>query len=130
MQSRVRRLLRILLSSKRSRRLCARGRLRSTRRPVTSLPSLPSSAQRRRLSPASAQEYGADPFVAQGVLVSRIEGGFAQQIGVQAGDFIREVNGQKITDTAGLAAVLLVPARSWTLVIEREGQIITARFSG
>ena len=82
------------------------------------------------LSPASAQEFGVDPFVAQGVLVSGVEGGFAQQIGVQRGDFIREVNGQKIADTAGLAAALLVPARSWTLVIEREGQIITARFSG
>ncbi|MDB5483315.1 MAG: protease Do [Caulobacteraceae bacterium] len=80
------------------------------------------------MSPASAQQYGADPFTAQGVLVTQIGGGYAQSIGVQAGDFIREVNGQKIASTADLAAALQTPSHGWTIVIQRAGQIITARF--
>jgi S1-C subfamily serine protease len=80
------------------------------------------------VSPASAQEYGADPFSAQGVLVTQTGGGVAQSIGVQAGDFIREVNGQKILTTADLAAALQAPAHGWTIVIQRAGQTITARF--
>jgi Do/DeqQ family serine protease len=80
------------------------------------------------VSPASAQQYGADPFSSQGVLVTQTGGGFAQNIGVQPGDFIREVNGQKISSTADLAAALQAPARGWTIVIQRGGQVITARF--
>jgi S1-C subfamily serine protease len=80
------------------------------------------------VSPASAQQYGADPFSAQGVLVTQTDGGYAQTIGVHAGDFIREVNGQKVATTAELAAALQAPTRTWTIVIQRAGQIITARF--
>ncbi len=80
------------------------------------------------VSPASAQQYGADPFSAQGVLVTQTDGGYAQSIGVRTGDFIREVNGQKIATTAGLAAALQAPSHGWTIVIQRAGQTITARF--
>jgi Do/DeqQ family serine protease len=80
------------------------------------------------VSPATAQQYGVDPFVSRGVLVTQIEGGAAQSIGVQPGDFIREVNGQKIASTADLVAAVQVPARSWVVTIQRGGQIITARF--
>jgi Do/DeqQ family serine protease len=79
------------------------------------------------VSPASAQQYGADPFSSQGVLVTQTGGG-AQVIGVQPGDFIREVNGQKVTTTADLAAALAVPAHGWTIVIQRGERTITARF--
>jgi S1-C subfamily serine protease len=79
------------------------------------------------VSPASAQQYGADPFLSQGVLVTQAGGG-AQMIGVRAGDFIREVNGQKIATTADLATALEASVRGWTIVIQRAGQIITARF--
>ena len=82
------------------------------------------------LSPASAQEHGVDPFVGQGVMVVQIDAGFAQTIGVQPGDFVREVNGQKIAATADLVAAVQTPARAWTIVIQRNGQVITARFSG
>ena len=82
------------------------------------------------VSPASAQRYGVDPFAAQGVLVTRIDAGPAQNIGVQVGDFIREINGQKIATTADLAAAVQSQTPSWTIVIQRAGQIITARFTG
>jgi S1-C subfamily serine protease len=50
-------------------------------------------------------------------------------IGLQPGDFIREINGQKIDSTADLAAAVGAPGRSWSVTIQRAGQLITARFS-
>jgi Do/DeqQ family serine protease len=82
------------------------------------------------VSPAAAQQYGVDPFAAQGVLVTAVAPGFAQSIGVQTGDFIRVVNGTKIASTADLQAVVAAQAPSWTMTIERAGQMITARFRG
>ena len=82
------------------------------------------------LSPATALKYGVDPFAAQGVLVTKISGGFAQSIGLQAGDFVRGVNGVAITSTAALQAAVQAGARGWVLNIQRGGQMITARFGG
>jgi Do/DeqQ family serine protease len=82
------------------------------------------------VSPATAQQYGVDPFVAKGVLVAQIDSGYAQNVGVQTGDFIREVNGQKISDTAELAEAMGARAASWLLSIQRGNQVITARFGG
>ncbi len=119
------------------------GQIRSVRLTVEGPPSTPAPDLRTiagrnpltgatvvNLSPASALQYGVDPFAAQGVLVTDIQAGFAQTIGVQPNDFIREINGQKITSTAELAAVVQAPAHGWMIVIERNGQTITARFSG
>jgi S1-C subfamily serine protease len=82
------------------------------------------------VSPAAAQQYGVDPFGAQGVLVTEIGAGYAQSIGLQAGDYIRQVNGQKIATTADLAAALAAPANGWSVTIQRGQQTINARFSG
>ncbi|MEP6967633.1 MAG: PDZ domain-containing protein, partial [Pseudomonadota bacterium] len=82
------------------------------------------------LSPAAAYEYGADPFGGQGVLVTRVDQGYAQTIGLQPGDFIREINGVKIATTGDVAAALQTPVRAWTLAIQRAGRLITARFQG
>ncbi len=82
------------------------------------------------LSPATAYEYGVDPFAGRGVVVVSVDGGFAQSLGLQPGDFIREVNGRKITDTASLVSATAANAANWTLVIERAGRLITAQFGG
>ncbi|MEO8927057.1 MAG: Do family serine endopeptidase [Caulobacteraceae bacterium] len=82
------------------------------------------------VSPAAAYRYGVDPFSAQGVLVTAVNPGFAQQIGLQAGDFIREINGRKVATTAELAAALQSGPRGWTLAIQRGDRVITARFQG
>jgi Do/DeqQ family serine protease len=82
------------------------------------------------LSPAAALENGTDPFAGRGVMVTKVEGGFAQTIGLRAGDFIRQINGRPIASTADLALAVKTPASSWTLAIERGGQTITAQFSG
>jgi Do/DeqQ family serine protease len=82
------------------------------------------------LSPASAQEFGVDPFAGHGVLVTAVGPGFAGNIGLRPGDFIRQVNGEPIASTAGLQAALGRPARAWTLQIQRGEQLITASFGG
>jgi len=82
------------------------------------------------ISPAEALRHGVDAFVADGVLVTAVAPGYGQAIGVRAGDIIREVNGRKITTTADLEAAVAISASTWSLAIERNGQIIRARFTG
>jgi S1-C subfamily serine protease len=79
------------------------------------------------LSPAAASDLGLDPFAGQGVVITAINAGYAGNLGLRPGDFIREVNGTKIETTAQLEQVLGVAAQTWTLVIERGGQTITAQ---
>ncbi len=81
-------------------------------------------------SPASAYQYGFDPFSGHGVLVTRLEAGYAQNIGLQPGDFIREVNGRKIDTTRDLINAVQSGGHVWTMSIERGGRIINARFQG
>ena len=82
------------------------------------------------LSPAAAEELGADPFSGRGVLVIRVAGGYAVNLGLQPGDFIRAVNGAPIATVAALAAALATPSNVWTIQIERGGQMITAQVRG
>ncbi|HEY2708384.1 MAG TPA: Do family serine endopeptidase [Caulobacteraceae bacterium] len=82
------------------------------------------------LSPAAATDLGLDPFAGTGVIVTGIAGGYAARLGLQPGDFIRSVNGLSINTVAGLSAAISAPAQTWTLVIERNGQRITAQVQG
>jgi S1-C subfamily serine protease len=82
------------------------------------------------LSPAAALEQGVDPFSGSGVVVSKVEGGFAQSMGLQPGDFIRAINGRAITSTADVTAAVAAPGSGWRLTIERGGRTISAQFSG
>lgn len=80
------------------------------------------------LSPATAYAIGLDPFAGRGVLVTQVGQGYAQTIGLQRGDFIREINGQPVATTADLARIVTSGARAWTVTIERDGRRITAQF--
>jgi Do/DeqQ family serine protease len=82
------------------------------------------------LSPAAALDRGLDPFSGAGVIIERIDAGFAQTWGLRPGDFIRQINGRKIATTADVTAALAAPTATWTMAIERGGQVITARFGG
>ncbi len=81
------------------------------------------------LSPAVADEIGADPFAGRGVVVLR-SGGPAQGVGLRPGDIIRAVNGKEIRSVGDLTAAVAVRARVWQVTIERDGQRITAQFRG
>jgi Do/DeqQ family serine protease len=79
------------------------------------------------LSPAVAQELGADPFAGKGVLITKVGQGFALNAGLRPGDLVREINGRAITTTADLQAVASAQGGNWVVTIERGGQRITAR---
>jgi Do/DeqQ family serine protease len=78
------------------------------------------------LSPAVAEELGLDPFGGKGVLISKIDGGAAQRLGLQRGDLIRSVNGRAIQTVRDLTGAVAVRAAVWQLTIERNGQQVTA----
>ena len=81
------------------------------------------------LSPAAAQDLGADPFAARGVMISKIgEEGLANQVGVQPGDIIKAINGQPIRTTADLQQALSGAGGAWRLTIQRDGQEISGNF--
>ena len=82
------------------------------------------------LSPAAADQLGLDPFSGVGVVVTGVSGGYAARLGLQPGDFIREVNGAPISTVASLAAALATPAQTWSITIERNGQTIRAQVQG
>ncbi len=81
------------------------------------------------LSPAVADEIGADPFAGRGVVVLRAAGA-AQGVGLRPGDIVRAVNGKEIRSVGDLQSAVTVRARVWQVTIERDGQRITAQFRG
>ncbi|HYG27750.1 MAG TPA: Do family serine endopeptidase [Caulobacteraceae bacterium] len=80
------------------------------------------------LSPAAADELGVDPFIGEGVVITRVVSGFAREAGFRPGDFVREVNGRKIGTVRDLATVLAGNQRVWRVTIERQGRLISADF--
>ena len=79
------------------------------------------------LSPAAATALGLDPFAGHGVVVTAVSGGYAANLGLQPGDFIRQINGTQFSSVSLLVGVMSTPAGAWTLVIERNGQMVTAQ---
>jgi Do/DeqQ family serine protease len=78
------------------------------------------------LSPATADQYGLDPFLT-GVLITDAGQAFGARAGFQGGDIIRSVNGRPVQTTAELATSL-AGAQNWRIVIQRGDQQIVAEF--
>ena len=76
------------------------------------------------LSPATADQYGADAFQ-EGVLITAVSGIAAGQ-GFRAGDVVTAVNGRRTATTAALASAL--DAAQWTVTLLRDGREVQARF--
>ncbi|MGZ3278375.1 MAG: Do family serine endopeptidase [Caulobacteraceae bacterium] len=81
------------------------------------------------LSPATALDLGVDPFRG-GVVVSEIRGGLSVNADIRPGDLIKEINGRKIEAVADVRAALQGRSRTWSIVIDRNGQQISATFQG
>jgi Do/DeqQ family serine protease len=75
------------------------------------------------LSPAVAEEMGADPFT-NGVLITGVTG-LAAQAGFRRGDVVRQVNGRDI-QTVGELVLAVNTAQRWRIVVERGGRAIVA----
>jgi Do/DeqQ family serine protease len=82
------------------------------------------------LSPALAEELRLDPSM-PGVAVTDVENGsLAQNFGFRKGDIVLAVNNTRIETTADLVRAVSQPSRLWRLTILRDGQQISAVFSG
>jgi S1-C subfamily serine protease len=66
-----------------------------------------------------------------GVVVATVgDGSTAAQVGVQKGDVVVAVNGQKIATTRDLEKACSERSRSWDLTIRRGGETIRTRLGG
>jgi S1-C subfamily serine protease len=82
------------------------------------------------LSPALAEELQLQN-VDKGVAIVDVDtGSYASNLGFQRGDVIEEVNGEQISKTRDLERLASTPNRSWRIIIVRNGQKISAVFSG
>ncbi|MFZ4068874.1 MAG: Do family serine endopeptidase [Caulobacterales bacterium] len=75
------------------------------------------------LSPAVADERGLDPFVS-GALIEAMDGrGLAARLGLRPGDIVREINGRGVRSAPDVERAVKAPqGRTWTLVVERNGE--------
>ncbi len=81
------------------------------------------------LSPAVADELSISDT--KGVVVVETEAySIARRIGVQPGDIIAEINGEKIETARGLEKLVGKGARLWRMTIKRGGQVIRTVISG
>ena len=82
------------------------------------------------LSPALADELRLDAQVQGVVIVGVADGSEAQSVGFRKGDIVVSVNSQKIEKSADLDRVTRAGSRLWRVIINRDGQHISAMFSG
>lgn len=82
------------------------------------------------LSPAVADEMRLDGNL-QGLVVTDVEAGTpAQMLGLQPGDVLLELNGEKVTRTRDLDKLTQTPQRIWRMQISRGGQVMTTVVGG
>jgi len=80
------------------------------------------------LTPALADQLGADP-VSGGVILAGVSGrSYAAAAGFQRGDIVRAVNGSRIGSVRELEEVLARNHRGWEVTIVRNGREVTGRF--
>jgi Do/DeqQ family serine protease len=81
------------------------------------------------LSPAVADELSISGT--KGVVVVETEAySVARRIGIQPGDIIVEINGEKVETSSGLEQQVNKSARLWRMTIDRGGQIIRTAIGG
>jgi S1-C subfamily serine protease len=83
------------------------------------------------LTPADADQLGLDPFTAAvqitDITPNSVAGGVSQLL---KGDLILQVNGQKVGTTEELQGLVnRTTGRTWTISIQRGGQVFNARLS-
>jgi len=87
-------------------------------------------AEVMNLSPAVTEELSLQG-VSAGVVVDAVpDGSAAAQVGVQKGDVVVAVNGQRIGTTRDLEKACAERARWWDLTIQRGGETIRTRLGG
>jgi len=82
------------------------------------------------LSPALADELQLDDANHGVVILDVQDGSPAGSVGLRRGDIIVSVNGREIDKTRDLDRATRIPSSAWRIQIRRNGQQITAVFSG
>ena len=87
-------------------------------------------AQVMNVSPAVAEELSLEGAHEGVVVASVADGSTAAQVGMQKGDIVVAVNGQKIGTTRDLEKACGERSRLWDLTIQRGGETIRTRLGG
>jgi Do/DeqQ family serine protease len=82
------------------------------------------------LSPAVTEELSLQDTHEGVVVASVADGSTAAEVGVQKGDIVVVLNGQKIATTRDLEKACAERARLWDMTIERAGETIRTRLGG
>jgi len=82
-------------------------------------------AEVANMSPALAEEIGAER-AAVGVVVLRVrQGSAADRFGFETGDMIREINGRKIDSVQQLLGVVEAKATGWKIAVQRGNRMLS-----
>ena len=79
------------------------------------------------LSPALADDMQRDPRET-GVIVTKVQGGRALEIGFRRGDIVLEINGRKIKRVKDLQKLERQAPEIWRMVMRRNGRVIRSTF--
>ncbi|MEM8688203.1 MAG: Do family serine endopeptidase [Pseudomonadota bacterium] len=79
------------------------------------------------LSPALADDMQRDPRET-GVIVTKVQGGRAREIGFRRGDIVLEINGRKIKRVKDLKTLERQAPELWRMVMRRNGRVIRSTF--
>ena len=81
-------------------------------------------------NPALADEMSKE-YLEPGVILTEVmPRSIAQNVGLQAGDFVVNVNDKPIKSVDELVQILAQPAQGWTFLVNRNGQNVPFRISG
>ena len=89
-----------------------------------------SGATAANFNPALADEIGKEYFEPSVILTGVSPRSIAQNVGLQPGDLVINVNDKQIKSIDDLVQILSQPAQAWTLQVNRNGQIVPIRISG
>jgi serine protease Do len=76
------------------------------------------------LSPALAEELGADSAISGVVVLDAMQGSAAARLGLRRGDIIRDLDGLDIDGVSALAAFRVDPFKPWRMAVVRNEKII------
>ncbi|RCK30167.1 serine protease [Thalassospira profundimaris] len=83
------------------------------------------------MNPALADELGVDTLSEGVIILGVARDSLARRTRLQAGDYIVEINGEKIDSVARLKEVVKAGERSrdWKIAVKRDGKVLTGEFT-
>ena len=82
------------------------------------------------MSPAFAIEIGVDPFISGVMIIDIARGSPANRLRFEIGDFIRDINGEKVENVNKINDLLIKKPKNWSISIDRKGKIMKLKIKG